>query len=90
MGWFWVDLLIFFPHLLADYCLPLARASYNLPPQIARARTQMHHRRYRVAWAYQGTGVEPNYLGLLRTQYKAQLIYLTREGDKVNYRHLLV
>ena len=23
-GWFWVDLLIFFPHLLANYCSPLA------------------------------------------------------------------
>ena len=27
-GWFWVDLLIFFPHLLADHCSPPATSHH--------------------------------------------------------------
>ena len=39
----------------------------------------------RVAWVYQGMGVEPKYPELLQSTIQSVMVYLTREGDNVNY-----
>ena len=59
MGWFWADLLIFFPHTIA-FGLAATTGGRVLVP---RCTTEV-----RVAWVYQGMGVEPKFPELLKAK----------------------
>ena len=72
-GWFWVDLRIFFPHKLSV----TADSSVSVPWLPLQDSSGLVPRCT--------TEKSKSSVGLNRSTMKSEVIYLTREGDKVNY-----